>query len=340
MARMISYKQAINEALDLEMRRDPTVIMLGEDIVGGAGAPGEMDAWGGVLGVTKGLHAKHGNRLMDTPLSESAYIGAAIGAAACGMRPVAELMFLDFMGVCFDQIFNQAAKFKYMFGGKAKTPVVIRAMVGAGFRAAAQHSQMLTPLFTHIPGLKVVCPSNAYDAKGLLIQAIRDDDPVIFCEHKALYGSEADVPEESYAIPFGEANIVRDGKDVTIVGYGLTVPRALAAADSLSRSGIQAEVIDLRTLSPMDWDTVIESVEATGRLVVVDEANPRCSLASDITAFVAQHAFGALKAAPQMVTAPHTPVPFSPVLEDLYIPTSDAIIAAVHATTGRAKSAA
>lgn len=339
MARKISYKQAINEALDLEMRRDPTVIVLGEDIVGGAGALGELDAWGGVLGVTKGLHAKHGNRLMDTPLSESAYIGAAIGAAACGMRPVAELMFLDFMGVCFDQILNQAAKFKYMFGGKAKTPVVIRAMVGAGFRAAAQHSQMLTPMFTHVPGLKVVCPSNAYDAKGLLIQSIRDDDPVIFCEHKALYGSEADVPEESYAIPFGEANIVREGKDVTIVSYGLTVHRALDAAEKLAKSGVQAEVIDLRTLSPIDWDTVIESVENTGRLVVVDEANPRCSIAGDVAAHVAQNAFGALKAAPQMVTAPHTPVPFSPVLEDLYIPSADAIAAAVNKTTARALAA-
>lgn len=339
MARKISYKQAINEALDLEMRRDPTVIVLGEDIVGGAGAPGELDAWGGVLGVTKGLHAKHGNRLMDTPLSESAYIGAAIGAAACGMRPVAELMFLDFMGVCFDQILNQAAKFKYMFGGKAKTPVVIRAMVGAGFRAAAQHSQMLTPMFTHVPGLKVVCPSNAYDAKGLLIQSIRDDDPVIFCEHKALYGTEADVPEESYAIPFGEANVMREGKDVTIVSYGLTVHRALDAAEKLAKTGVQAEVIDLRTLSPIDWDTVIESVENTGRLVVVDEANPRCSIAGDVAAHVAQNAFGALKAAPQMVTAPHTPVPFSPVLEDLYIPSADAIAAAVNKTTARALAA-
>ncbi|CAH1689327.1 Acetoin:2,6-dichlorophenolindophenol oxidoreductase subunit beta [Hyphomicrobiales bacterium] len=339
MARKISVKQAINEALDLEMRRDPTVIVLGEDIVGGAGAPGEIDAWGGVLGVTKGLHAKHGNRLIDTPLSESAYIGAAIGAAACGMRPVAELMFLDFMGVCFDQILNQAAKFKYMFGGKAKTPVVIRAMVGAGFRAAAQHSQMLTPMFTHVPGLKVVCPSNAYDAKGLLIQAIRDDDPVIFCEHKNLYGLEWDVPAESYAIPFGEANVMREGEDVTIVSYGLTVHRALEAADRLAKGGVQAEVIDLRTLSPIDWDTVIESVENTGRLVVVDEANPRCSIAGDIAAHVAQNAFGALKAAPQMVTAPHTPVPFSPVLEDLYIPSSDAIVAAVNKTTARALAA-
>jgi acetoin:2,6-dichlorophenolindophenol oxidoreductase subunit beta len=339
MARKISFKQAINEALDLEMRRDPSVIVLGEDIVGGAGSPGEEDAWGGVLGVTKGLHAKHPGRLIDTPLSESAYIGAAIGAAACGMRPVAELMFLDFMGVCFDQILNQAAKFKYMFGGKAKTPVVIRAMVGGGFRAAAQHSQMLTPLFTHIPGLKVVCPSNAYDAKGLLIQSIRDDDPVIFCEHKNLYGLEADVPAEAYAIPFGEANVVREGKDVTIVSYGLTLHRALEAAAKLAKDRIEAEVIDLRTLSPVDWETVVESVEGTGRLVVVDEANPRCSIAADVAAHVAQNAFGALKAAPQMVTAPHTPVPFSPVLEDLYIPSSDAIAAAVSKTMRRTLAA-
>ncbi|WP_296706175.1 alpha-ketoacid dehydrogenase subunit beta [Rhodoblastus sp.] len=340
MTRKISFKTAINEALDLEMTRDPNVILLGEDIVGGSGAPGEADAWGGVLGVTKGLYAKHGGRLLDTPLSESAYVGAAIGAAACGMRPVAELMFIDFMGVCFDQIFNQAAKFRYMFGGKAKTPVVIRAMVGAGFRAAAQHSQMLTPLFTHIPGLKVVCPSNAYEAKGLLIQAIRDDDPVIFCEHKNLYGLECEVPEESYAIPFGEANIAREGKDVTIVSYGLTVNRALEAAERLARKDrVEAEVIDLRTLSPIDWDTVLESVESTGRLVVVDEANPRCSLASDVAAYVAQHAFGALKAAPQMVTAPHTPTPFSPSLEDLYVPSTDAIVAAVGKTIARAKAA-
>lgn len=332
MSRKISMKTAINEALDLEMRRDPTVILMGEDIVGGTGANGEDDAWGGVLGVTKGLYAKHGDRLMDTPLSESAYIGAAVGAAACGLRPVAELMFMDFMGVCFDQIFNQAAKFRYMFGGKAQTPVVIRGMVGAGFRAAAQHSQMLTPLFTHIPGLKVVCPSNAYDAKGLLIQSIRDNDPVIFCEHKNLYGLECDVPAESYAIPFGEANILRDGDDVTIVSYGLTVHRALEAATALAKERVEAEVIDLRTLSPIDWDTIIESVERTGRLVVVDEAHPRCNLATDIAAFVGQNAFGALKAGAQMVTGPHTPVPFSPSLEDLYVPSAEAIAAAVRRT--------
>ncbi|MCI1190651.1 alpha-ketoacid dehydrogenase subunit beta [Calidifontimicrobium sp. SYSU G02091] len=337
MARKISMKQAINEALDQEMARDPSVIVMGEDIVGGAGGEGERDAWGGVLGVTKGLYAKHGDRLMDTPLSESAYIGAAIGAACCGMRPVAELMFVDFMGVCFDQIFNQAAKFRYMFGGKAETPVVIRAMCGAGFRAAAQHSQMLTPLFTHIPGLKVVCPSTPYDTKGLLIQSIRDNDPVIFLEHKNLYGFEGEVPEASYAIPFGEANVVREGRTATVVTYGLMVHRALDAAATMAKEGVELEVIDLRTLSPLDLDTVLESVEKTGRLVCVDEANPRCSIACDISAQVVQQAFKALKGPIEMVTAPHTPVPFSPVLEDLYIPSAAQIAAAVKRTMAGGK---
>ena len=332
MARNISMRQAINEALDQEMTRDPNVFIMGEDIAGGAGGDGELDAWGGPLGVTKGLFHKHPGRVLDTPLSESAFVGAAIGAAACGMRPVAELMFLDFMGVCFDQIFNQAAKFKYMFGGKAETPVVIRAMVGAGFRAAAQHSQMLTPLFTHIPGLKVVCPSNAYDAKGLLIQSIRDNDPVIFCEHKVLYPYESDVPAESYAIPFGEANVVREGKDVSIVTYGMMVHRSLDAAKELAKSGIEAEVIDLRTLSPIDMDTVLDSVEKTGRLVCVDEAHPRCSIASDVSSVVSQEIFKSLKSGIQMVTAPHTPVPFSPTLEDLYIPSAEAIAKAARKT--------
>ncbi|MEM9198434.1 MAG: alpha-ketoacid dehydrogenase subunit beta [Pseudomonadota bacterium] len=338
MARALSIKDAINEAVDQEMTRDPTVIMMGEDIVGGAGAPGEDDAWGGVLGVSKGLYAKHPNQMIDTPLSESAYIGAAIGAATCGLRPVAELMFIDFMGVCLDQIFNQAAKFRYMFGGKAQTPVVIRAMCGAGFRAAAQHSQMLTPILTHIPGLKVVCPSNAYDAKGLLIQSIRDNDPVIFLEHKALYDATTDVPEEPYAIPFAEANVLREGSDVTIVAYGLMVHRAQEAAETLRQEGVEATVIDLRTLSPIDTDTVIESVEETGRLVCVDEANPRCSIASDVSSVVAQEAFNALRAPIQMVTAPHAPVPFSPSLEDLYVPSAARIVDAARRTL-RAKAA-
>src|ERR671937_1854511 len=200
MARTITYREAINEALASEMERDERVIVMGEDNAGGEGSPGEMDAWGGVLGVTKGLYHRFPDRIIDTPISESAFIGAAAGAAASGLRPVAELMFVDFLGVCLDQIFNQAAKFRYMFGGKAETPMVIRTMFGAGIRAASQHSQSLYPIFPHIPGLKVVVPATPYDAKGLLIQAIRDDDPVIFLEHKALYTLEGDVPEEAYAI--------------------------------------------------------------------------------------------------------------------------------------------
>ncbi|NUT89006.1 alpha-ketoacid dehydrogenase subunit beta [Pseudomonas corrugata] len=329
MARKISYQQAINEALAQEMRRDTSVFIMGEDVAGGAGAPGENDAWGGVLGVTKGLYDQFPGRVLDTPLSEIGYVGAAVGAATCGVRPVCELMFVDFAGCCLDQILNQAAKFRYMFGGKASTPLVIRTMVGAGLRAAAQHSQMLTSLWTHIPGLKVVCPSSPYDAKGLLIQAIRDNDPVIFCEHKLLYSMQGEVPEELYTIPFGEANFLRDGKDVTLVSYGRMVNTAMDAARSLAGRGIDCEVIDLRTTSPMDEDSILESVEKTGRLVVIDEANPRCSMATDISALVAQRAFGALKAPIEMVTAPHTPVPFSDSLEDLYIPDAAKIEQAV-----------
>ncbi|MEU6646437.1 alpha-ketoacid dehydrogenase subunit beta [Saccharomonospora sp. NPDC046836] len=320
MARTISYREAINEALAQEMERDESVVVLGEDNAGGAGSPGEEDAWGGVLGVTKGLYHRFPGRVLDTPISESAFVGAAIGAATRGLRPVAELMFIDFMGVCFDQIFNQAAKFRYMFGGGAQTPVVIRTMYGAGLRAAAQHSQALYPIFTHIPGLKVVVPSSPYEAKGLLIQSIRDNDPVIFCEHKAMYDTTGEVPQDSYTIPFGEANVVRDGDDVTIVAIGRMVPVAEEAARQLSTSGVEAEIIDPRTTSPLDTETILESVENTGRLVVVDEATPRCNLATDISALVAKEAFGSLRAPIEMVTAPHTPVPFSDVLEDLYIP--------------------
>ncbi|MCF7697556.1 MULTISPECIES: alpha-ketoacid dehydrogenase subunit beta [Mycetohabitans] len=329
MARKITYQQAINEALSQEMARDENVIVMGEDNAGGAGSSGEQDAWGGVLGVTKGLFHRYPGRVLDTPLSEGGFIGAAVGAAACGMRPVVELMFIDFMGVCFDQIFNQAAKFRYMFGGKALTPVVIRTMQGAGLRAAAQHSQMLTSLFTHVPGLKVVCPSTPYDAKGLLIQSIRDDDPVIFCEHKLLYSQEGDVPEESYAIPFGEANVVRDGDDATIITYGRMVHQSVEAASTLARQGIDVEVIDLRTTSPLDEETILESASRTGRVVVVDEANPRCSVATDIAALIAQRAFKSLKAQIELVTAPHTPTPFAGVLEDMYIPSPEKIAAAV-----------
>lgn len=329
MARTLTYQQAINEALDQEMARDDKVILIGEDVAGGQGADGEMDAWGGVLGVTKGLYAKYGDRVMDTPISESAFVGAAIGASTAGLRPVVELMFNDFLGVCFDQIFNQAAKFRYMFGGKAETPVVIRTMIGAGFRGAAQHSQSLYSIFTHIPGLKCVVPSTPYDAKGLLISAIRDNDPVIFCEHKKLYQVEGEVPEESYTIPFGEAEIVRDGTDVTIIALSEMVHESVKAAEHLAGEGVDCEVIDLRTTSPLDEETVLDSVEQTGRVVVVDEANPRCSMATDISALIAQKAFSALKAPIEMVTAPHTPVPFSDNLEDLYKPNAEKIISTV-----------
>src|ERR687890_2563805 len=331
--------QAINEALEQEMERDETVVLFGEDVAGGSGSQGEEDAWGGVMGVTKGLYHKFPGRVLDTPITESSFIGAAGGAAASGLRPVAELMFNDFMGVCFDQIYNQSAKFRYMFGGKAKTPMVIRTMFGAGIRAAAQHSQSLYPIFTHIPGLKVVAPSTPYDAKGLLIQAIRDDDPVIFLEHKALYTVEGDVPEEAYAIPFAEANIVREGGDVTVVALGRMVALAEQAAQELAGDGIECEIVDPRTTSPLDEDTILESVENTGRLVVVDEANPRCGFAADVVALVSQEAFGELKAAPRMVTPPHTPVPFSPILEDAYVPSPATIAEAVRATAGAAAAA-
>jgi pyruvate dehydrogenase E1 component beta subunit len=325
-----TYRQAINEALRQEMERDPRVILMGEDVAGGMGSPGEDDAWGGPLGVTKGLMSRFGReRVLDTPITESAFIGAAVGAAATGLRPVAELMFVDFFGVCFDQIFNQAAKFRYMFGGKAVTPVVIRTMYGAGFRAASQHSQCLYSIFTHIPGLKVALPSNAYEAKGLLIQAIRDDDPVIFFEHKAMYDEEAEVPDDPYTIPFGEANVTREGDDVTIVAMGRMVNFANQVADKLAKEKIGATVVDIRTTSPLDKETILETAAETGRVVVVDESHPRCSMASDIAALVAQECFSDLEAPVRMVTAPHAPVPFSPALEDLYIPSPAKIEAAV-----------
>jgi pyruvate/2-oxoglutarate/acetoin dehydrogenase E1 component len=320
-----TYLQAINEAVRQEMERDPRVIVMGEDVAGGQGASGEVGGVGSVFGQMKGLYSQFGpERVIDTPISESAIIGAAAGAALTGLRPVAELMFVDFIGVCFDQVFNQVAKFRYMFGGHAKTPLVIRATVGAGFRGAAQHSQTLHPLFTMVPGLKVVMPSNPYDAKGLLIEAIRDDDPVIFLESKFLFGMEGEVPDEPYRVAFGEANVMREGKDLTFVAFGAMAPRALAVAEMLASEGIQAEVIDPRTTSPLDEETILESVEKTGRLVVIDESPPRCSL-------VADKGFRSLRAPIKRVTCPHTPVPFSPPLEDEYLPNPARIEAAARA---------
>jgi pyruvate dehydrogenase E1 component beta subunit len=330
-----SIRQALNEALRQEMRRDQRVVVIGEDVAGGAGGTGSLDAYGGVLGVTKGLIGEFGEaRVIDTPITESAIMGAAAGAAVTGLRPVAELMFCDFLGVCFDQIYNQAAKFRYMFGGKATTPLVIRTMIGGGRSAAAQHSQVLYQMFTMVPGLKCVVPSNAYDAKGLLIQAIRDDDPVVFFEHKLMYDLKAEVPDEAYTIPFGEANLTREGDDVTIVALSRMVHYANEVADRLGREGardVSCEVLDPRTTSPLDSDTILESVEKTGRLVVVDEATPRCGMAADIAALVADQGFDFLKAPIKQVTAPHTPVPFAPALEKLYLPNPDKIEAAVRA---------
>lgn len=335
-----SFRQALNEALREEMRRDPTVVLLGEDIAGGMGSEGEQDAWGGVLGITKGLMPEFGReRVLDTPISESAFIGAAAGAAATGLRPVAQLMFVDFFGVCGDQIVNQMAKFRYMFGGNATTPVVVRALCGAGLRAASQHSQMLHPVFTHFPGLKVVVPSSPYEAKGLMIQSIRDDDPVIFLEHKAMLEDTEDVPDEAYVIPFGEARMWRDGGDVTIVAMGRMVQFARQSADKLAEDGISCAVIDPRTTSPLDTETILNSVRETGRLVVVDEAHPRCGMAADISSIVAEQAFDALKAPILKVTPPHTPVPFSPPLEDAYIPSPAKIEAAVRQAMGASQIA-
>ena len=328
-----TIRDALNEALRLEMQRDPTVIILGEDVSGGLGTLGEDDAWGGPMGVTKGLMPEFGReRVLDTPISEMSFIGAAVGAAATGLRPVAELMYVDFLGVCLDQLLNQAAKFRYMFGGKINVPITVRSMYGAGLRAGAQHSQTLYPLLVHIPGLKVVVPSNAYDAKGLLIEAIRDDDPVFFLEHKAMYDEAVDVPDEPYTIPFGEAHLTREGHDVTVVAIGRMVSIANGAADTLKEEGVEITVIDPRTISPLDEETILESVRITGRLVVVDEANPRCNVATDISAMVAHRAFPSLRAGIQMVCPPHTPVPFAPELEDLYLPSEEKIVEAIRDT--------
>ena len=333
----LSMRDAVNQALHQEMARDPRVIVLGEDVSGGAGGTsGEREASGGIFGVTKGLLPRFGaERVIDTPISESAIVGAAAGAALAGLRPVAEIMFADFVGVCMDQLYNQIAKFRYMFGGKSTCPVVIRTAMGAGMNMGAQHSQSIYGLLTAIPGLKIVVPSNAYDAKGLLIQAIRDDDPVVFFEHKALYPRKSEVPEEPYTVAFGEAALVREGEDATVVAVARMVPFAEKALDALAKDGIRCDLIDPRTTSPLDEETILESLENTGRLVVVDESPPRCGLAADIAARVASRGFDSLQAPVAMVTAPHSPVPFSPALERAWVPGPQAIEAAIRRVLGR-----
>ncbi|MGK2287150.1 alpha-ketoacid dehydrogenase subunit beta [Pedomonas sp. V897] len=330
---VMTIREAISRTLYSEMERNPDVIMLGEDLVGGNGTPGGPEAIGGIWSTSTGFYERFGpDRVIDTPISESAIVGAAAGAALAGKRPVAELMFADFVGVCLDQLWNQMAKFRYMFGGKTDCPAVVRLVYGAGMNAAAQHSQAVYSMLTSIPGLKVVMPATPADAKGLLLSALRGRDPVMFFEHKALYTVKGEVPDEDYLIPFGHARVTREGQDVTIVTCGQMVGFSERAADALAQDGISCDVIDLRTTSPLDEDAILDSVEATGRLVIVEESPPRCSLATDIAALVANKAFSSLKAPIEMVTPPHTPIPFARELERAYLPSPEKIEAAVRKT--------
>lgn len=321
-------RDVIRDTIDEEMARDDSVIMLGEDIVGGNGSAGGPEAIGGIWGTSGGLWAKYGpDRVIDTPISESAIIGAAAGAALTGKRAIAEIMFADFIGVCMDQIWNQVAKFRYMFGGKSRCPVTIRMPYGGGYNAAPQHSQVIHQFVTAMPGLKVVMPSTPADTKGLLAAAIRDDDPVIFLEHKFLYAVKGEVPDGDFTLPFGHARQVTQGDDITILATGMMAHRAEDAARKLAQDGIGCDLLDLRTTSPLDEEAILDSVERTGRLLIVDEAPPRCSLATDLSALVAQKAFASLRAPIEMVTAPHSPVPFARELEAAYLPSADRIMA-------------
>jgi len=318
--RSIWFSEAIREALRIEMLRDPNVYLAGEDI-------GIM---GGSFGVTGGLIEEFGpERVMDTPISETAIVGHAVGAAAAGMRPVVELMFSDFMMVCGDELMNQAAKMHFMFGGKAKVPMVVRAAIGAGTRAAAQHSQSPEAMILNFPGLKVAYPSTPGDAKGLLISAIRDDNPVVFLEHKMLYWSMGDVPEGEFTIPFGKADIKRTGKDVTLIAWGAMVGVCMEAAEALAEDGIEVEIVDPRTLAPFDKETVLASVKKTGKAVIVQEAPKTGGFAGEIVAIIAEEGFDYLDAPIKRVCAPDTPVPFSPVLENAYIPSAERVIGTV-----------
>jgi pyruvate dehydrogenase E1 component beta subunit len=327
--RKLTMAQAIAEAISQEMTRDPNVFVMGEDI----------GAYGGIFGATGGLLDKFGkDRIMDTPISETAFIGAATGAAAAGMRPIVELMFVDFFGVCMDQIYNHLAKNTYMAGGNIRLPVVLTTAIGGGYNDAAQHSQCLYATFAHMPGIKVVVPSNAYDAKGLMMQAIRDDNPVMFMYHKGIMGlpwmayfegSSNDVPEDAYTIPFGQAKVVREGKDLTIVTISQMVQKALLAADELARAGVSAEVVDLRTLVPLDRDAVLKSVAKTGRLLVADEDYLGFGLSGEISAIVAENLDTlALKAPVRRLAVPNVPIPYSRPLEQFVIPQVGGIVEA------------
>ncbi len=319
----MTFGEAVKEAIAEEIRRDPTVFLMGED-VGKAGT---------VFKVLTGLHDEFGDdRIIDTPIAEAGLVGLGVGAALTGSRPIVDVMFGDFITLAMDQIVNQAAKLRYMSGGQATVPITIRTTMGAGRSSAAQHSQSLHAWLAHIPGLKVVAPSTPADAKGLLTASIRDDDPVIFCEHKFMYDNQGAVPEGEYIVPLGQADIKREGADVTIVAISRMVDLAHVAAEQLDKEGVSAEIVDPRTLIPLDQDTILNSLRKTGRLVVVDEDNPRCSVATDLATLAATQAIEYLCAPVKLVTSPHTPVPFSPTLEDTYIPTPERIIAAVRET--------
>lgn len=323
--RELTFKEAITEALMQEMERNEKVFLMGEDL--------QVFYGGGPFGVTPAekFVKKFGpERVIDTPISEAGFIGAAAAAAATGLHPVVELMFVDFFGVCMDQIYNQAAKMRYMFGGQAKVPMVIRTVIGGGFGFAAHHSQCLYSIFAHVPGLKIVIPSTPYDAKGLLASAIRDEDPVMVFEHKGLYSSaKGPVPEEPYTIPFGKADIKREGKHVTVVATSLMVHKAINAAQRLEKEGISLEIVDPRTIVPLDKKTILESVKKTSKLVIVDEDYERCGFASEIAAMVAEEGLFYLDSPIKRVATPNVPIPYSPALEKVVIPDEDRIIKTV-----------
>ena len=322
----ITYLEAINQALHEEMARDPAVFMAGIDIA----------ERGDVFGATQGIYSKYGHeRIMDTPIAESGIIGLAIGAAARGLRPVVTIMFMDFIGVCFDQILNQMAKMKYMFGGKATLPLTVLTNAGAGTSSAAQHSQSLEVLLCHIPGLKVVSPSTPYDAKALMKAAIREDNPVFFIQHKRLGRLRGEVPEGDYDVPIGKAKVVREGKDLTIVATSYMVQEALAAAGRLAEQGIEAEIVDPRTLVPLDMESIVESVKKTHRALVVHEAVRFCGVGAEIAAQITEEAFDYLDGPPLRIGAPFSPVPYSPVLEKAWIPDADQIVTKAQSLLGR-----